>query len=102
MKITKKRFQKIERYFPVQRGNETFRHGIWYAKGDVKQRLDIVPLTLAQFQKHVVAMFTSNTAHPDQWRDLILQCETERDNLDAPDWMRYIAVIVDQRIRNFC
>ena len=22
---------------------ETFRHGIWYAKGDVKQRLDIVP-----------------------------------------------------------
>ena len=26
---------------------ETFRHGIWYARGDVKQRLDIVPLTLA-------------------------------------------------------
>ena len=24
---------------------ETFRHGIWYARGDVKQRLDIVPLT---------------------------------------------------------
>lgn len=79
---------------------ETFRHGIWYAKGDVKQRLDIVPLTLAQFQKHFVAMFTSNTVHPDQWRDLILQCETERDNLDAPDWMRYIAVIVDQRVGN--
>ena len=77
---------------------ETFRHGIWYAKGDVKQRLDIVPLTLAQFQRHFIAMFTSNAAHPDQWRDLILQCETERDNLDAPDWMRYIAVIVDQRV----
>ena len=46
---------------------ETFRHGIWYAKGDVKQRLDIVPLTLAQFQKHFIAMFASNTAHPDQW-----------------------------------
>ena len=30
---------------------ETFRHGIWYAKGDVKQRLDIVPLTLEQFQR---------------------------------------------------
>ena len=26
---------------------ETFRHGIWYARGDLKQRLDIVPLTLA-------------------------------------------------------
>ena len=30
---------------------ETFRHGIWYAKGDVKQRLNIIPLTLGQFQK---------------------------------------------------
>ena len=77
---------------------ETFRHGIWYAKGDVKQRLDIVPLTLAQFQRHFIAMFTSNAAHPEQWKDLILQCETERDNLDAPDWMKYIAVIVDQRV----
>ena len=79
---------------------ETFRHGIWYAKGDVKQRLDIVPLTLAQFQKHFVAMFTSNTAHPDQWRDLILQCEMERDNLDAPNWKSYIDKCVVERINN--
>ena len=28
---------------------ETFRHGIWYAKGDVKQRLDIVPLSLSYY-----------------------------------------------------
>lgn len=34
---------------------EIFRHGIWYAKGDVKQRLDIVPLTMDQFQKYSVA-----------------------------------------------
>lgn len=79
---------------------ETFRHGIWYAKGDVKQRLDIVPLTLAQFQKHFVAMFTSNAAHPDRWRDLILQCETERDNLDAPNWKSYIDKCVVERINN--
>lgn len=43
---------------------ETFRHGIWYAKGDVKQRLDIVPLTLAQFQKYFVAMFEAEKANP--------------------------------------
>ena len=36
---------------------ETFRHGIWYTKNDVKQRLDIVPLTLGQFRKYFVAMF---------------------------------------------
>ena len=39
---------------------ETFRHGVWYAKGDVKQRLDILPLTLAQFQKCFIALFQSN------------------------------------------
>ena len=43
---------------------ETFRHGIWYAKGDVKQRLDIVPLTLAQFQKYFVSMFEADKANP--------------------------------------
>ena len=43
---------------------ETFRHGIWYTKDDVKQRLDIVPLTLAQFQKYFVAMFEANKALP--------------------------------------
>ena len=30
---------------------ETFRHGIWYGKDDIVQRLTIVPLTLKQFQK---------------------------------------------------
>jgi hypothetical protein len=30
---------------------ETFRHGVWYAKDDEQQRLNIVPFTLAQFQR---------------------------------------------------
>ena len=47
---------------------ETFRHGIWYAKGDVKQRLDIVPLTLAQYQKYFVAMFQRKQARPEMFR----------------------------------
>lgn len=77
---------------------ETFRHGIWYAKGDVKQRLDIVPLSLDQFRRHFVSMFEGKQARPEHLRDLILQCETERDNLEAPAWMRYIDDVVTQRV----
>lgn len=77
---------------------ETFRHGIWYAKGDVKQRLDIVPLSLEQFRRHFVSMFEGKQARPEHLRDLILQCEMECDNLEAPAWMRYIDDVVTQRV----
>lgn len=77
---------------------ETFRHGIWYAKGDVKQRLDIVPLSLEQFRRHFVSMFEGKQARPEHLRDLILQCEMERDNLEAPALMRYIDDVVTQRV----
>ncbi len=73
---------------------ETFRHGVWYAKGDVKQRLDIVPLTLKQFQKFFVTMFETNKAHPQKLRDLINTCETQRDTLEAPEWKEYIDNVV--------
>lgn len=69
---------------------ETFRHGIWYTKDDTKQRLDIVPLTLAQFQKYFVAMFEANKAAPEKLRDLIMKCELRRDALEAPEWKLYI------------
>ncbi|MBQ9895110.1 MAG: AlwI family type II restriction endonuclease [Ruminococcus sp.] len=81
---------------------ETFRHGIWYAKGDVKQRLDIVPLSLEQFRRHFVSMFEGKQARPEHLRDLILQCETERDNLEAPAWMRYIENVVNERSNIVC
>lgn len=73
---------------------ETFRHGVWYAKGDIKQRLDIVPLTLKQFQKYFVAMFKTNKANPDLLRNLIAKCESKRDELDAPLWKRFIEDVV--------
>ena len=81
---------------------ETFRHGVWYAKGDVKQRLDIVPLSLEQFRRHFVSMFEGKQARPEHLRDLILQCETERDNLKAPAWMRYIETVVVERSSMVC
>ncbi|MCD8395855.1 MAG: AlwI family type II restriction endonuclease [Lachnospiraceae bacterium] len=76
---------------------ETFRHGIWYAKGDVKQRLDIVPLTLAQFQKYFESMFKADKARPEQLRDLILQCEEQRDELEAPAWKKFIEESVKEK-----
>lgn len=76
---------------------ETFRHGIWYAKGDVKQRLDIVPLTLAQFQKYFVSMFRAKQAAPDKLRELILKCKLKRDILDAPAWKQYIDFSVTEK-----
>ncbi len=76
---------------------ETFRHGIWYAKDDVKQRLDIVPLTLEQFQKYFAAMFASNKTNPEKLRELIVQCESRRDILEAPAWKQYIDATVSEK-----
>lgn len=77
---------------------ETFRHGVWYTKGDVKQRLDIVPLTLAQFQKYFTAMFEANKAIPEKLQELLLKCRSRRDILDAPTWKQYIDMTVSQKI----
>lgn len=77
---------------------ETFRHGIWYAKGDVKQRLDIVPLTLAQFRRYFVAMFESKKVAPERLQSLILKCESNRDMLDAPRWKHYIEVVIEEKV----
>lgn len=79
---------------------ETFRHGIWYAKSNVKQRLNIVPLTLGQFQKYFVAMFESNKADPEHLRSLILKCESRRDILEAPAWKQYIDTVVTEKSLN--
>lgn len=76
---------------------ETFRHGIWYSKDDVKQRLNIVPLTLGQFQKFFVAMFESDKASPEKLRALLTKCESRRDILEAPAWKKYINDTVSEK-----
>ena len=78
---------------------ETFRHGIWYARGDLKQRLDIVPLTLAQYREYFMAMFRTGHANPEKLRELILLCETRRDILNAPGWKAYIGNTVDEKMK---
>lgn len=76
---------------------ETFRHGIWYTKEDKKQRLIILPLTLEQYQKYFDAMFRSNNVSPESLKELILNCESKRDTLEAPDWKQYIDTLISQK-----
>ena len=78
---------------------ETFRHGVWYAKNDEKQRLTIVPLTLEQYRKYFVAMFQSRQAAPEKIRDLIGKCGAQRDRLEAPAWKEHIDFTVSETAR---
>lgn len=69
---------------------ETFRHGVWYAKGDEQQRLNIVPLTLEQFRSYFVSMFEHDQASPESLVKLIDTCARKRDWMEAPAWKQYI------------
>ena len=74
---------------------ETFRHGIWYSQGDQKQRLNIVPISLAQFQRYFTMMFESGEASPEKLVSLLELCLKGRDMMEAPDWKKYIDQSVD-------
>lgn len=80
---------------------ETFRHGIWYAKNDRKQRLDIVPLTLEQFRKFFVAMFKAERTTPDRLQELLEKCEEKRELFDAPSWKGYISSVIEEKVKLF-
>ena len=69
---------------------ETFRHGIWYAKGDVQQRLIILPISLEQFQIFFENLFKTNQAKPEKLVELIKSCVDKRDEMEAPAWKSYI------------
>lgn len=69
---------------------ETFRQGVWYAKGDEKQRLNIVPITLAQFQIIFERMFITDKANPETLVEIIEGCSSKRDYMEAPAWKTYI------------
>ncbi|MBE6029203.1 MAG: AlwI family type II restriction endonuclease [Clostridiales bacterium] len=78
---------------------ETFRHGVWYKRGDEQQRLNIVPFTLAQFQQYFDFMFTSGDATPDRLVELIDNCARKRDIMEAPAWKNYIDGTIRDRIQ---
>ena len=80
---------------------ETFRHGVWYARGDEYQRLNIVPFTLAQFQKYFELMFKTKQAEPEKLVELIDHCAKKRDIMEAPAWKEYIDSAVRTGIYGF-
>ena len=65
---------------------ETFRSGIWYLKGDVKLDLNIIPLTLDQYDMFFRYIFEIEKAHPSELVNLMKKCEEKKNYLDAPQW----------------
>ncbi|MCF0260068.1 MAG: AlwI family type II restriction endonuclease [Erysipelotrichaceae bacterium] len=76
---------------------ETFRHGVWYAKGNNKQRLNIVPLTLKQYQSYFKSLFKAQKADPKMLAELLEACTKKRDLMEAPGWTQYIDEVVKDR-----
>lgn len=69
---------------------ETFRHGVWYSRDRGKQRLNILPLTLAQFRTYFMSMFAVNSVNPRNIVNLIDTCIEKRDLMEAPEWSDHI------------
>lgn len=76
---------------------ETFRVGVWYTKNDDRLSLQIVPFTLKQFSEFFKAIFTAETATPEEVVNLILECGNHRTNCEAPEWKQTIASLVEAK-----
>lgn len=77
---------------------ETFRIGAWFTSTDDKMRLDIIPVTLAQFKAFFDALFTSDSVDVGLVRELLDACGDLRPDHEAPIWKREIEKTVNQRI----
>lgn len=78
---------------------ETFRIGVWFTRTDSKMRLDIVPVTLAQFKVFFETLFTSGRVEVGLIRELLDSCSGLRQEHEAPAWKREIEIIINQRIQ---
>lgn len=77
---------------------ETFRIGVWFTRTDDKMRLDIIPVTLAQFKAFFEALFTAGRVEVGLIRDLLDLCGGLRPAHEAPSWKREIEATINQRI----
>lgn len=68
---------------------DTFRKGDWYYKEDTKVRVHILPLTTSQF-KDIFNLLPDRAVMPTILRDLIFECLSHRDALDAISWKKKI------------
>ena len=77
---------------------ETFRIGVWFTRTDDKMRLDIIPVTLAQFKAFFEALFTVGRVEVGLIRELLDICGGLRPAHEAPSWKREIEATINQRI----
>ena len=77
---------------------ETFRSGVWYAKGDARMDLNIVPFTLGQFRDYFISLFESHEHVNGEIVGLIRDCGESRKVCDAPTWKKKIATGVSRAI----
>ncbi len=79
---------------------ETFRAGTWYSNRDERVRLNIVPLSLKQFQDYFVSLFRGSDHKNGEIVTFLDGCVKRRDDGDAPVWRSAIASDLESSIRN--
>lgn len=77
---------------------ETFRIGVWFTRTDDKMRLDIIPVTLAQFKAFFETLFRTGRVEISLIRDLLILCGDLRLAHEAPSWKREIENTINQKI----
>ena len=77
---------------------ETFRIGVWFTRTDDKMRLDIIPVTLAQFKAFFEALFTAGRVEVGLIRELLDLCGGLRPAHEAPAWKVQIERAVESKI----
>ena len=77
---------------------ETFRIGVWFTRTDDKMRLDIIPVTLAQFKAFFEALFTAGRVEVGLIRELLDLCGGLRPAHEAPAWKAQIERAVESKI----
>lgn len=77
---------------------ETFRIGVWFTRTDDKMRLDIIPVTLAQFKAFFEALFTAGRVEVGLVRELLDLCGDLRPAHEAPAWKAQIERTVKSKI----
>lgn len=78
---------------------ETFRIGVWFTRTDDKMRLDIIPVTLAQFKAFFEALFTAGRVEVGLIRELLELCGGLRPAHEAPVWKFQIDQAIQRKIR---
>lgn len=73
----------------------TFRSGDWYLSDDSKLSLDIVPITLGDFEDFFVSGRGRLNEMPNLLRQLLIECRAKA-NQDAPVWKQTINTIIQR------